>query len=95
MTADDLLICIPFRPLHSDFIPFMEKILNRLKSEYSFARLLYFLSVANTESEFTSYDSEVMFTELFDSEYIGTKSEMLRTSFRLCFGIYDLCKAGN
>ncbi len=86
---DDLLICIPFRAFDSHFIPMMEKTLNRLKSEYSLARLMYFYSITDSENEFTAYDSEVMFTELFDSEYIGTKSELLRTSFRLCFGILD------
>jgi hypothetical protein len=30
-----------------------------------------------------------MFSELYDAEYIGTKSEMLRTSFKLCFGLLD------
>ncbi len=86
---DDLLICVPFRAFDSHFIPTMEKILNRLKSEYSLSRLMYFYSTADIENEFTAYDSEVVFTELFDSEYIGIKSEMLRSSFRLCFGILD------
>ncbi|MFH1852565.1 MAG: LA2681 family HEPN domain-containing protein [Candidatus Neomarinimicrobiota bacterium] len=86
---DSLNICTPFQPFDSDFIPIMEKVLNRLKSEYSFARLLYFYSIDTNQNEITKYDSEVMFTELYDSEYLGTKSEMIRTSFRLCFGILD------
>lgn len=86
---DDLTICTPSQLFNSDYIPLMEKILNRLKSEYSLSRLLYFYSVDNNINETAYYDSEVMFTELYDSEYLGTKSEMLRTSFRLCFGILD------
>ncbi|MCK4641073.1 MAG: hypothetical protein KAU06_07030 [Candidatus Marinimicrobia bacterium] len=91
---DDLLICTPFQSFDADFIPRMEKILNRLKSELSLARLLYYYSTEKNENEFNTFDSEVMFTELFDSEYIGTKSEMLRTSFRLCFGILDKIAMG-
>ena len=86
---DDLLICTPNEAFDSELIPLMEKILNRLKSEYSFARLLYFNAIQDIDSEMTMYDNEVMFTELYDSEYLGTKSEMIRTSFRLCFGILD------
>ena len=91
---DELLICTPFQSFDADFIPKMEKILNRLKSELSLARLLYYYSTEKNENEFNTFDSEVMFTELFDSEYIGTKSEMLRTSFRLCFGILDKIASG-
>lgn len=86
---DDLIICIPTQPFDAEFIPIMEKILNRLKSEFSLARILYYYSTQKLENEFTIYDSEVMFTELYDAESIGTKSEMLRTSFRLCFGVLD------
>ena len=86
---DDVIICTPFQPLDANFIPVMEKILNRLKSEFSLARLLFYYSTKNDENEFTTYDSEVMFTELYDAESMGTKPEMLRTSFRLCFGILD------
>ena len=86
---DDLLICQPSKPLGAKYIPSMEKILNRLKSEYAFARLLYYYSTNEKDDGFTSYDQEVLFTELFDGEYINNKSEMLRTSFRMNFGILD------
>ena len=86
---DDILICIPFQSFDANFIPLMEKILNRLKSEFSLARILYYYSILETINEFTSFDGEVMFTELYDAESLGTKPEMLRTSFRLCFGILD------
>jgi len=86
---DDLLICTPHEPFSAEFIPVMEKVLNRLKSEFSLSRLLFYNSTEIDGGEFNKYDSEVVFSELFDSEYIGTNSEMLRTSFRLCFGILD------
>jgi len=86
---DDLLICTPFEFFDAGFIPVMEKILNRLKSEYAFTRLLYYYSTEEVDNELNLFDSEVMFTELHDSESINAKSEMLRTSFRLNFGILD------
>ncbi|MHB8336375.1 MAG: LA2681 family HEPN domain-containing protein [Ignavibacteriaceae bacterium] len=86
---DDILICTPFHTFDADFIPIMEKILNRLKSEFSLARLLFFYATQDKRNELSAYDSEVMFTELYDSESLGTKPEMIRLSFRLCFGILD------
>lgn len=86
---DDLGICQPSEPMGGEYIPSMEKILNRLKSEYTFARLLYYYSTIDKDDGFTSYDQEVVFTELYDAEYINNKSEMLRTSFRMNFGILD------
>lgn len=86
---DDLLICTHHESFTAEFIPVMEKVLNRIKSEFSLSRLLFYNSTEIDGGEFNKYDSEVVFSELFDSEYIGTNSEMLRTSFRLCFGILD------
>jgi len=86
---DDLLICYPFKSFSAEFIPTMEKILNRIKSEFSISRLLYYYGNQNKENIFDKNDNEVMFSELLESEYINTKSELLRTSFRLCFGILD------
>jgi hypothetical protein len=87
---DDLAITPTHEPLSAVFLPPMEQMLNRLKSEFSIARLLLYKSYAEAnEQELETFDSEVVFVELFDGEEIGTKSEMLRTSFRLCFGILD------
>ena len=91
---DDLMICTPYLVLTADYIPFMEKILNRLKSEFSLARLLYFISNSNDKSKWEIFKDEVVFTELYDNENIDTKSEMLRTCFRLCFGILDKIARG-
>jgi hypothetical protein len=83
------MICIPHSPFSAEYIPLMEKTLNRLKSEFSLARLFYFFSIYDTSNAFKTYEAEVMFSELYDNEYLGTDSELLRTSFRLCFGILD------
>lgn len=70
-----------------DFIVPMEMVLNRLKSEFSFARHLYFEFITHeTESELLH---ESCFSELFNDELLGLDVEKLRTSFRLCFGILD------
>lgn len=70
-----------------DYIVPMEMVLNRLKSEFSFARKLYF--------DYLHYDEdydllhESCFSELFDNEVVGVDVEKLRTAFRVCFGILD------
>ena len=91
---DDLMICVPYLTLKADYIAYMEKLLNRFKSEFSLARLLYFKSISDNELKWEVFDNEVVFTELYDNEYINIKSEMLRTSFRLCFGILDKIAQG-
>jgi hypothetical protein len=77
------------KSIGGDFVPKMEHVLNRLKSEYALARLLYYQSASQDIDTWQSYDEEVTFTELYEGEAIGTHSEMLRTSFRLCFGVLD------
>jgi hypothetical protein len=86
---DDLSIPTQVRPIGGIYIPRMELILNRIKAEYAFARLLFFRSVNDSETKWDSYDDELVFSELSEGEVIGVNSEMLRTSFRLCFGILD------
>lgn len=86
---DDLTIPKATSSIGGSFIPKMEHVLNRLKSEYALARLLYFQAVSQNSDGWETHDEEVAFTELYDDEIIGTHSEMLRTSFRLCFGTLD------
>jgi tetratricopeptide (TPR) repeat protein len=70
-----------------DFVVPMEMVLNRLKSEFSFARHLYYGYLA----EETDYDllHDSCFSELFNDELLGIDVEKLRTAFRACFGILD------
>lgn len=69
-----------------DFVLPMEKLLNRMKSEFSLARKLYFDYLTESEDELY-YDSA--FSQLDDFEILGIDVEKMRTSFRLCFGILD------
>lgn len=91
---DDLMIPTPSSSIVGQFVPQMEQILNRVKSEYSLARLLFYKSLQNDNHESEYFEDEVVYTELNDNEFIGIKPEMLRTSFRLCIGILDKIAAG-
>lgn len=86
---DDLTIPMSTIPIGGPFVPRMEHVLNRLKAEYALARLLFYRSQENNDIEWNVFDEEVAFTELYEHEAIGLRPEMLRTSFRLCFGILD------
>ena len=86
---DDLTIPSPVKPIGGEFVPQMELILNRLKSEFAFARLLYYQSKPNNFINLETFDREITFTELYENEVVGNRSEMLRNSFRLCFGVLD------
>lgn len=92
---DDLTIALPNVSMGGDFVPMMELLLNRLKSEFSLSRLLFYYAVSGQKSSDNDfYEKEIIFTELYDNEKIGIKEEMLRTSFRLCFGIFDKIAKG-
>lgn len=85
-SSDNLTIPKSTSSIGGDFVPKMELRLNRLKSEFALARLLYYES---DQEQWRSYDDEISFTELYEAESVGLRPEMLRTSFRLCFGILD------
>ena len=70
-----------------DFVVPMEMALNRLKSEFSFARHLYFEYLTTEQDYELLHDS--CFSELFNDELLGIDVEKLRTAFRSCFGILD------
>jgi tetratricopeptide (TPR) repeat protein len=72
----------------------MELLLNRLKAEFSFARFLFYQESHGDHAHVEGFDKEVNYMELFDGEVIGMRSEMLRTSFRMCFGILDKIARG-
>lgn len=86
---DDLAIPPVSRPIGGKFVPQMELYLNRLKSEFTLARYLYFQSITDSDDMVDSINNETKYTELFEGEEIGLRGEMLRNSFRLCFGILD------
>lgn len=86
---DNLTIPKSSAPIGGEHIPKMELRLNRMKSEYALARLLYYESLEINRENWNPFDNEVSFTELYEDEAVGLRPEMLRTSFRLCFGILD------
>lgn len=86
---DNLTIPKSSGPIGGDDVPKMELRLNRIKSEYAIARLLFYESSEVNQSKWEPYNEEVSFTELYEDEAVGHCPEMLRTSFRLCFGILD------
>lgn len=75
-----------------DFIIPMEMILNRLKSEFSFSRRLYFEYLSHETPDELQHES--CFSELLNDEILGLDVEKLRTAFRLCFGILDKIGVG-
>ena len=70
-----------------DFVVPMEMVLNRLKSEFSFSRRLYFEFLTHETEDDLQHES--CFSELFNEELLGLDVERLRTAFRLCFGVLD------
>ena len=84
---DNLNIPTPVRAIAGDFILPMEKVLNRLKSEFGLARLmLYEYKFAKRDNDI---DDDACYTELYDNELLGMNIEKLRTAFRICFGVLD------
>ncbi|MFZ2844018.1 LA2681 family HEPN domain-containing protein [Psychrobacter sp.] len=89
--SDNLNIPMSIRAISGDFILLMQKVLNRLKSEFGLARLmLYEYKVAKRDN---NIDDDACYAELHDNELLGTNIEKLRTAFRICFGVLD--KIGN
>ena len=88
-THDGLSIPKSAAPIAGKFVPRMELLLNRLKSEFALARCLVYQSYPTKSRRWRTEQFESSLTDLLDAEVIGIKAEMLRTSFRLCFGILD------
>jgi len=82
-------LTIPLRTISSsgEFVPQMEMVLNRIKSEFSLARRNYYEYINDQEELELAH--EECFTELYNDECLGIAYEKLRSSFRLCFGILD------
>jgi len=86
---DNLTIPKSSGSIGGEDIPRMELRLNRMKSEYAIARLLFYESNEINHKKWEPYNKELFLTELYEDEAVGHRPEMLRTSFRLCFGILD------
>lgn len=90
---DDLAIPPTSGPVGGDFIPRLELLLNRLKSEFCLARALFYQGIRKAP-EWDLHPFEGTFSELDDQEAVGLSTEFLRTSFRLCFGVLDRIALG-
>jgi len=88
-SKDELQIGNSYAVFRGEALPKLELLLNRIKSEYAFARWNYYKSF--TEEAF---DYDVIFSELFEDEVINSQSEALRASFRICYGILDKIALG-
>ncbi|HDT6083826.1 TPA: hypothetical protein QHB98_003405 [Citrobacter braakii] len=86
-SATDNLVISSGGGVTGDFIIPMEMVLNRLKSEFSLARHLYFDYLYPHNTDYIKYESH--FLELYNDEVLGIEIEKIRTAFRLCFGILD------
>jgi tetratricopeptide (TPR) repeat protein len=87
--TDDLFIGFPGLEVTNRKVAELEHLLNRIKSEFSFARKQLF--------EFSHSDStDNMFYQDFGVHQLiyGVKNEKLRISFRMCFGILDKIAQG-
>jgi hypothetical protein len=79
-------------PVTGDRVPRLELILNRLKAEFGTARYLYYRAIHGDVTEL--HEAEITFAELFEGEQVSIRTELLRTSFRLCLGLLDKIALG-
>jgi tetratricopeptide (TPR) repeat protein len=88
--SDDLVIPLSSTSIGGAFVPRMQLLANRLKAEFSLARLAYYHATqAPKAHSWPTEPYDVLLTELDEGEAVGTEAELLRMSFRLCFGILD------
>jgi len=90
---DDLSIPKSSGPISGAFVPRLELLLNRMKSEFCLARALFY-QATKSPGDWDLRPFEGTFSELHEDEAIGLSPEFLRTSFRLCFGILDRIAQG-
>lgn len=88
-SKDELQIGIPNVLFKGEVLPKLELLLNRIKSEFGFARWSYYKS----ETELP-IDYDMQFSDLLDGEIINSRTETLRTSYRICYGILDKIALG-
>ena len=88
-SKDDIQIGVKQGVFKTELVPQVELLLNRIKSEFGFARLMFYKS--NVDDIF---DYDVRFSELLDGEIINSQTEYIRTSFRICYGILDKIALG-
>lgn len=88
---DDLTIASIAKYNEIEIVPRMELLLNRIKLEFSLARLLYYQAVSSlpTWEKWETYEEDIVYTNLLNCEKKNLKTEMLRTCFIKSLGILD------
>lgn len=86
---DDLMIGYSGFITKSDKVVHLEQLLNRVKSEFSLAREMFYEYKTQELEDNLHYETFGKSGTLY-----GTKAEKLRTSFRICFGILDKIAEG-
>ncbi len=76
-----------------DFVPKFEHIVNRLKSEFCFARAIYYNAVKDS-SFMNDFNDNISFFELEENELLSNRVEALRQSFKICYAILDKIAGG-
>ncbi|MDM1353215.1 LA2681 family HEPN domain-containing protein [Myroides marinus] len=74
-----------------DIIPKLELLLNRIKSEFGLARYNYYKSQSDIEEVF---NDDIIFYKQNKNEVTDFSSELIRSSFRTCYGILDKIALG-
>ena len=86
-SARDNLTIPTLNGITGEYIIPMEFVLNRLKSEFIFARQMYYEFLHDNNDKSIKYES--CFSELHNDDILNIDIEKARTSFRICFGILD------
>lgn len=86
-SARDNLTIPTLSGITGEYIIPMEFVLNRLKSEFIFARQMYYDFVHDNNDKSINYES--CFSELHNDDILNINIEKIRTSFRVCFGVLD------
>jgi hypothetical protein len=88
-SRDNLSILKSSGAIGGHFVPRQEHILNQIKTEFFQARKLYFSSVTSPSNSYVSQDYDLCLSNLGGHEISGLRSEDLRNSFKICFGVLD------
>lgn len=92
--TDNLQITCEVRAIGGDFVPQMSALLNRIKAEFCFARNLFYQAEKRDRYEDNEEDKEIDYAELCDDALLSTRIEMMRTSYRLSYGVLDKIAIG-
>jgi hypothetical protein len=91
---DNLTIPQIEQGLYGDYIPKMELILNHLKSEYNFSRVMLYETINSMFNDYADIDHQACFTDLMINDLNGLHIEKIRQAFKSCFSMLDKIAKG-